>query len=72
MSFWAVSVLLTVVSPHQDLDRAADQLDVLVTAALSDLDALGIRHDDADEVAYDNRLAYDIPLTVYAPKDTPA
>lgn len=72
LSHWAVDMLLTIVSPHSNPDSAADQLDELVTAAMSDLDALGIRYDPAELVAFDNRLAYDITFYVHTPKgDTP-
>lgn len=70
LSHWKVQLLLTIVSPHLDMGRAADQLDDLVVAALTDLDGRYL-HDDATEVEFDNRLAYDIPLSVLAPKQTP-
>lgn len=70
LSHWKVQLLLTIISPHLDLGRAADQLDDLVVAALTDLDTRFL-HDDATEVEFDNRLAYDIPLSVLAPKQTP-
>lgn len=63
-----VELLLTLISPHEDLDRAGDELEDLV---LEVLDYLGgrIPHEDATAVAYGNRLAYDIPLHLYATKD---
>lgn len=68
---WEVSVALAAVSGMQDLDRAADELDSLVQDVLDALTDLGIAHDGATSVAYGNRLAYDIPLTVYAPRKAP-
>lgn len=66
---WEVSLAMAAVSPHLDLDRAADELDNLVQDVLDALTALGIAHEGATSVAYANRLAYDIPLTVYAPRE---
>ena len=63
-----VTMLLTIISPHLDLDKAGDQLDTLVTAALDYLDPRFI-HDDADAVAYASRLAYDISISIIARKD---
>lgn len=63
-----VRLLLTLVSAHEDLDRAADDLDGYVEAALDYLPKAFL-HGDADAVAYSDRLAYDIPLTITAKKD---
>lgn len=63
-----VGVLLTIVSPHQDMDKAGEQLFSLVDAILDYLDRL-YAHEDATQVAYLDRLAYDIPLTAIAAKD---
>lgn len=63
-----VGLLLSLISPHLDLDRAADELDELVSAALDYLDPRFL-HDDATVVGYGNRLAFDIPITVLAAKE---
>ncbi|WP_341935516.1 hypothetical protein MRBLWO14_001168 [Microbacterium sp. LWO14-1.2] len=63
-----VGLLVTLISPHLDLDRAGDQLDDIVTATLDYLDAR-YSHDDATAVGYGARLAYDIPFTVIASKE---
>lgn len=64
----SVGLLLTLISPHLDLDRAGDELATLTIAVLDYLDTR-YRHEDATAVAYANRLAFDIPLTVIASKD---
>lgn len=66
-----VGVLLTIISKYADLDKAADDLDTLVDAAL---DYLGttFRHGTATAVGWGDpavRLAYDIPLTITASKE---
>lgn len=63
-----VTMLLTIISPHLDLDKAGDQLDTLVTAVLDYLDPR-YQHGDADAVAYASRLAYDISISIIARKD---
>lgn len=64
-----VGLLLTLVSKHTDLDRAQDELDELVEAALDYLDT-HCQHEDATTAGWnDNRLAYDIPLTILASKE---
>ena len=62
-----VGLLLTLISGHQDLDRAGDELDEVVTAVLDYLDPQWM-HDEATAVAYGDRLAFDIPVTVLAAK----
>lgn len=62
----SVNVLLTLISPHADLDRAADQLDDAVPAALEYLRRRYLSA-EAEAVGYLKLLAYDIPLTIYAP-----
>lgn len=63
-----VGLLLTLISPHIDLDRAGDQLDDITTAALDYLDTR-YSHDPATAVGYGDRLAFDIPFTVIASKE---
>jgi len=64
-----VGFLGTLISPHQDLDRAQDQLDELVEAILDYFDPRAL-HDDAVSVGYDDtHMAYDIPLTILASKE---
>jgi hypothetical protein len=67
-SHWAVGMLATVVTKHTDPDNGANELDRLVPAILTYLDTR-FMHDDAEAVAYANRLAYDIPCTILAPKE---
>lgn len=61
-------LLLTLISPHLDLDRASDQLEPLTWAALDYLDPR-YQHDDATDVGYGKRFANDIPFTVIASKE---
>jgi hypothetical protein len=63
-----VNIRLTLISPHQDVDLAADELDEAVDAALDYLDK-SFSHDEATTVNYGNRLAFDIPLHIIARKD---
>jgi hypothetical protein len=63
-----VGLLLSLISPHQDMDRAADELDDLVAAALDYLDTRFL-HEDATVVGYGDRLAFDIPISVLASKE---
>lgn len=63
-----VGVLLTLISPHIDADRAADELDDLTAAALDYLDTT-CRNEGASIVGYGDRLAADIPLTLTASKE---
>jgi hypothetical protein len=62
-----VGMILTLISPHTDLDRAADQLDEPVLAALDYLDQY--QHEGATQVGYLDRLAYDLPFTVITAKE---
>lgn len=62
-----VRLLLTLISAHEDLDRAADDLDDYVEAVLDYLPR-AFRHEDATAVAYSDRFAYDIPLIITAKK----
>lgn len=63
-----VGILLTLISPHMDLDLAGDQLDEAVEAALDYFDT-AIQHEGATIVAYLDHLAANIPLTLIASKD---
>lgn len=63
-----VGLLLTLISPHMDLDLAGDQLDEIAAAALDYLDPR-YSHEPATVVGYGSRLAYDIPFTVIASKE---
>lgn len=68
-SHWSVGMLLTVITRHTDPEKGATELDTIVPAVLAYLDTT-FQHDDADAVAYGpDRLAYDIPTTVLAPKE---
>lgn len=64
-----VGILLTLISPHLDLDAAADQLDTLALPLLDWLDPRYL-HEPAQLVGYGNRLAYDIPATITAQKES--
>lgn len=68
MSHRNVSLLLTLISKHSDPDLAADELEGVVFAALDYLDPRYL-HTEAEAVAYGNRLAYDITLTIASEKD---
>jgi hypothetical protein len=63
-----VGLLLTLVHPSLDLDRAGDEMEDIVSAALDYLDPRFL-HDAASYVGYGDRLAVDIPLTILASKD---
>ncbi|WP_251439148.1 hypothetical protein [Microbacterium sp. USTB-Y] len=63
-----VGLLLTLISPHLDLDKAVDQLDDLALSLLDWLDPR-YQHDPAKLVGYDARLAYDIPITIITSKE---
>ena len=65
-----VGLLLTLISPHTDADRAMDQLEDFTSEVLDWLDTSDIRHGDATTTAWDDsRLAIDIPITVFAQKE---
>ena len=59
-----IEFVLTVTSPYQDIDKAEDQLDDSVNIIVHALDDAGIKWTSADKVANDDRLAYDIALTL--------
>jgi hypothetical protein len=64
-----VGVLLTLISPYEDFDRAADDLEDQLMAVL---DYLGPRfqHDEATQVSFGGtNLAFDIPITLIATKE---
>ncbi len=63
-----VGVTLEVVSPTDDIDAAADELELIVPAILDYLDPLYL-HDVATAFLYGGLLAYRIPLTVIANKE---
>lgn len=53
----------TLVSPHQDVDKAEDQLDDLLEVLLPALFTFGLSYQDATQVSYgDQYLAYDIRI----------
>lgn len=60
-----VGLLLTLISPLLDLDKAGDQLDDLIDATFAYLGPR-FKHEEASAVGYGERLAYDIPVTVIA------
>jgi len=65
-----VGVLLTLISPYLDLDEAAAQLDEQVLPVLDWLDTRYL-HEPASLVGWNgNRLAYDIPATITAQKES--
>lgn len=59
-----IEFVLTVTSPHMDLDKAEDQLDTAVNVLIHAIDEAGIKWTNADKVANEDRLAYDITLTL--------
>lgn len=61
-------VLITLISSYEDFDKAADDLDILVPAALTYLDTR-YQHDGATSVLYVDRLAYDIPIRIPVKKE---
>lgn len=61
-------ILLTLISAFEDMDKAADELDTIVPAALDYFDTR-FQSETATSVLYIDRLAYDIPLTVIASKE---
>lgn len=63
-------MLVTLISGHTDLDQAADELDALVEAALDYFDSRYL-HESATAMAYGDRFAFDIPVTVSAVKTAP-
>jgi hypothetical protein len=67
LSHVGVRVLLCLISPHLDADRAAEQLDEAVPAALEYLRTRYRIEDEAEMTGYGKRLAYDITLHVIAP-----
>lgn len=66
-----VGVIVTVISAHQDLDRAEDDLDVIVPDVLNALDNQAIlTWSGAAKVGWgESNLAYDITLEVIADKE---
>ena len=55
---------LTLVSPHQNIDAAEDELDELLESLLPALFTSGLLWEDATQVGYgDSNLAYDIRIT---------
>lgn len=63
-------VVLTIVSPREDFDRAAADLDGWVFAALDYLDVQYRPPEEARSVLYVNKyLAYDITFTVITSKE---
>ena len=61
-----VGVLLTLIAPYTDLDKAADLLDIAVPAAREYL-RTRYQNERAECVGYSGeRIAYDIPLTIIA------
>lgn len=64
-----IEFVLTVTSPSQDLDRAEDQLDDGVNRLVHALDTAGIKWTNAQKVTNDDRLAYDITLTLTSTKE---
>lgn len=69
LSHRRVGMLLTIISAREDFDRAGDDLDEYVPAALNYLDKRFAPPDEATSVLYEDRLAYDIPFSVIASKE---
>ena len=70
-SYRHVGLMLTLISPHTDLDKAQDQLDVIAEASLDYLEVQPhvLDIDPATTVGWDSsRLAFEIPFTVLAKK----
>ncbi|MDL9978847.1 hypothetical protein [Microbacterium candidum] len=61
-----VGILVTLISHFQDPDMAADALEDAVPAALEYYRTHYVQTETATAVAYANRSAYDIPVTVIA------
>jgi hypothetical protein len=58
------SFTLTLVSPHQDLDLAEDDLEARLEVLLPALFTWGLLWESADQAQYDeNRICYDIQTT---------
>ena len=58
------SFTLTLVSPHQDIDRAEDDLEARLEVLLPSLFTWGLLWETADQAQYDeNRICYDIQTT---------
>lgn len=58
------SFTLTLVSPHQDLERAEDDLEARLEVLLPALFTWGLLWESADQAQYDeNRICYDITTT---------
>lgn len=73
LSHRRVGFLLTIISPLADADRASDELEPFVWAALDYLDPRYL-HEEAEVVGWRvsdslSYLAYDIPFTVIASKE---
>lgn len=61
-------MILTIVSPRQNFEEAADELDEWVYAALDYLDTHYRPPEEAEAALYNDRLCYDIPFTVITKK----
>ena len=71
-SHLTIEFVLTLVSKHQDIDRAEDELDELLPDLLPLLETSKMRWESATKVEVDgNRLGYDIILHLVTPKETP-
>ncbi|MDU0367673.1 hypothetical protein RWH45_10630 [Microbacterium sp. KSW4-17] len=64
----AIRMSAIVISAHDDLDMAVDELDEVVPLILDSFDT-SFQHEDAELVQYGTHMAYTIPLTVIASKE---
>lgn len=64
-----ITFTVTIQSPLDGLEKAEDILDDQVNALLHEIDALGIAWTTAEKVLSNNRLAYDISLSLTSTKE---
>lgn len=60
---------VTIISPHDDIEKAEDALDDQVLELTFALDTLGILWTAAEKVIASDRLAYDITVTLVSTKE---
>lgn len=68
LSHRLVRLDLVVISAHDDIDMATDELDEVVPVILNDLDKR-FPHDDAELARYGEYMAYRIPIQTLASKE---
>jgi hypothetical protein len=57
------SFTVTLISPHDDMDRAEDQLDDLLELFLPQLFTWQLNWESASQASYNDKLCYDIVVT---------